>query len=82
MKTEKLTLSGTCRYVGPIEEKYILPEIFIGVELDEVKSTQFSDYVFTFLSQNSRSQAIPEFSEADNILIVHTATGWWSPRQS
>jgi len=26
---------GTCRYVGPIEEKYILPEIFIGVELDE-----------------------------------------------
>ena len=27
--------SGICRYVGPIQEKYISPEIFIGVELDE-----------------------------------------------
>ena len=40
------------------------------------------DYFLLFLSQNSRSQAIPEFSEADNILIVHMATDSWSLRQS
>ena len=32
---------GTCRYIGPIQETYISPEIFIGVELDE-KLTQNS----------------------------------------
>jgi len=26
---------GTCRYVGPLQEKYIIPDIFIGIELDQ-----------------------------------------------
>ena len=26
---------GTCKYIGPIEEKIISEEIFVGIELDE-----------------------------------------------
>ena len=41
MKTYDNNFLGTCRYIGPIQETYISPEIFIGVELDE-KLTQNS----------------------------------------
>ena len=39
--------SGTCRYVGPIKEKQVSKEHFVGVELD----TQMTSFAGTFGSR-------------------------------
>lgn len=35
LKYSSYSFLGTCRYIGPIEEKIISDEIFVGIELDD-----------------------------------------------